>query len=97
MIYNMNKSVKIRVKTPVGLTQLADIHGIVAQGSVDSGVISAVNTSKGTDVAFESSDGEVDYLGIKLCPLILMDDIGRMCDNIEAAQDGNNHMENMLN
>ena len=93
----MNKSVKIKVKTPVGVTELADVHGIVAQGSVDSGVISAVNTSKGTDVAFASSDGEVEYLGVELGPLILMDDIARMSDNVDSAQDGNKGMEHMLN
>ena len=96
LIFNMNKTVCIKVKTPVGVSASEEIHEIVAQGSVDSGPISANNISKGIDVTFADSDGEVDYLGLQLAPLILMDDIARMTDNIESAQDGNRRMEHLL-
>ena len=96
LIFNMNKTVCIKVKTPVGVSASEEIHEIVAQGSMDSGPISANNISKGIDVTFADSDGEVDYLGLQLAPLILMDDIARMTDNIESAQDGNRRMEHLL-
>ena len=85
LIYNMNKTVCIKVKTPVGVSESKEIHEIVAQGSADSGPTSANNISKGVERVFEDSEGEVEYLGIKLAPLILMDDIGRLADNVVSA------------
>ena len=88
LIYNMNKDVKIKIKTPVGVSDSAELHDIVCQGTIESGVISSVNIGRGIDVTFEDSDGEVMYVDLKLSPLAFMDDIGKASDNVESAQDG---------
>ena len=96
LIYNMNKSVKIQIKTSVGMTQSKELHDVVQQGTIESGVISSVNIGKGIDVTFKDSDGEVYYVDLKLNPMSFMDDIGKLSDNVEAAQDGNNRIEELI-
>ena len=92
----MNKSVKIQIKTPAGMTQSEESHDLVQQGTVESRVISSVNIGKGVDVTFKDSDGEVYYVDLKLNPMSFMDDIGKISDNVKAAQDGNNRIEKLI-
>merc|ERR1711954_581542 len=61
LIYNMNKSVRIKIKTPVGVTDSEEVLDVVSQGTIESGIISSVNIGKGIDVAFRDSDSEVYY------------------------------------
>ena len=56
LIFNMNKSVKIRVKTPVGVTRSEEVGETVTQGSVEAAPLSAVSIDRGVNVAFEDSE-----------------------------------------
>ena len=47
LIYQMNKNSRIKVKTPLGLTEAKDTGPLVAQGSVDGAVLSSNNSGKG--------------------------------------------------
>ena len=92
----MNKNVRIKVKTPVGVTKSEEVGDLVAQGTVEAVVISGVSIDNGVNDAFVDSDGEVEYFGVKLHPTLFMDDIGRMAETVESAQDGNKRMEDLL-
>ena len=96
LIYNMNKRVKIKVKTPVGETQSEEVEDLVTQGSVDSGPMSGVNIDNGVNVAFADSDSEVYYIELKLGPVIFMDDIGRLAETVKSAQEANDRLEALL-
>ena len=97
-MYEMNKNVRIRVQTPVGVTQSADTGPSVAQGSVDGPPISS--TSIGNEVsdtfACKGGDYEVEYNSIRLSSLIFMDDIFRMAASTFSAQFANNLMEEII-
>ena len=95
LIYQMNKNIRIKVKTPVGITQSADTGPGAAQGSVDAAVISSVSIGNDVSVTFAEADGkqEVSYESVDLSPLIFIDDIFRMTDTVESAQYANKLME----
>ena len=86
LIYQLNKNLKIKVQTPVGTTSSEDTGPTVGQGNVDAGVISSVNLDNGINDTFVSSDGELKYMDVDLIPLLFMDDIFRMGDNVAYAQ-----------
>ena len=96
LIFNMNKSVRITVKMPVGVTQSAEVGETVTQGSVEAATLSSNSIDKGLNVAFADSDGEISYCDVKLSPVSFMDDIGRFAETVRSAQDGNDRIVNML-
>ena len=75
LIYEMNKSIKIKVKTSVGLTPSDDTGPVLGQGTVEAGIISSVSLGNGVDVTFADSDCEVRYFELKLSALCYQDDI----------------------
>ena len=96
LIYNLNKNLRIKVQTSVGTSQSEDTGPIVGQVNVDAAVISSVNLDNGVNDAFVESDGELKYLELDLGPILFMDDIFRMGDNVIAAQVANNLLEEMI-
>ena len=93
----MNKSVWIRVKTPVGLTESKCTHETLAQGSGEAGIISSVNLDSGRqDVTLAISDKEVMYGDLPVPYIIYMDDLNNFAEDIEAAKEINQKTENML-
>ena len=59
--YLMNKDSQIRVKTSFGMTDIATTGENVAQGSIDGGLVRALNLSKTTCDYFSGKDAEVSY------------------------------------
>ena len=96
LLYELNKNVTIKVQTPVGETESVDIGPTITQGSVDAAVISANNMSNGVEEAFEDSNSEIMYKELKLAPLVFLDDIGRMGDDRNSAQEANEKVEAMV-
>ena len=92
----MNENVKVRVKTPVGLTESKKTGPILTQGSVEAAPISSVSIGNSVDVTFANSDCEVQYFNVKLAPQIFMDDIARMAGSRDAAQYANNLLETLI-
>ena len=96
LIYNMNKNSKIKVKTPLGLTETKETGPLVAQGSVDGAVLSSNNSGKGINEEFNEPMKEIEYEKLVLGPIIFMDDIFRMAGNRDNAQYANNKMEDFV-
>ena len=96
LIYEMNKNVRIKVKTPVGITETEDTGPGASQGSVDAAVISSVSLGNGVSKAFEDSTYEIAYGNIEMSAQIFMDDVFRMGENVESAQYANNVMEELV-
>ena len=96
LIYEMNKNVRIKIKTPVGMTQSEDVGPLVTQGSVEAATLSSVSLGNGVNDAFVQSDVEVVYGKITLGPQIFMDDIARLAENRASAQYANHLMEKVI-
>ena len=58
LLFNLNKNTRIRVKTPVGVSQAAETGPLVSQGSVEGAVISAVNLDRGIREYFHEEQDE---------------------------------------
>ena len=97
LVYNMNKNVNIKVKTPFGITESKPRGPIVTQGGVESAVISSNNVDEGLKEAFEVEEKELKYEELIVKALSYMDDIFRMSENIENAQYGNDAIHHMIN
>ena len=96
LLFELNKNTKIKINTPVGLSQSAETGPIITQGGVESGILSSVSIDNGTNVTFANSDCEVIYHGLKLAPLDYQDDIMRMAETVSSAQYSNNLMEDLF-
>ena len=97
LLFNMNKNVRIQVKTAVGTTDPGDAGPTVAQGSVDSAPISSNSLDVGVEETFKEPEKEVKYKELSMNAAIYMDDILRMAESIENAQYGNDKIITMIN
>ena len=91
----MNKSTKIKVRTAVGESKEINAFENLAQGSIDSAIVSSNNLSKGVDDFFSTSDSEFYYVSLKLLPQIYQDDLFRVLQDPLSAQLGNDRFENL--
>ena len=96
LLFNLNKNTRIKVKTPVGTTTSKDTGPIVAQGSAEAGIMSSVSLDNGVDVTFVNKEDEVVYHDLVLGPLLFMDDIFWMAEDVASAQKANNLLEEMV-
>ena len=94
--FNMNKDVKIKVKTPVGTSEEAHSGPIVAQGGVDAAILSANNVSVGVEETFREKETEIVYENVRLNPLSYMDDLMEMSETVNDAQEANKTIEVFL-
>ena len=93
MLYQMNKNIKVKVKTPVGVTPLKSTGLGMAQGSVDAAVMSSNAVEKGVDEALNDVEGIISYEDIPIPSQIWMDDILKMSETAEDAQLANDAIE----
>ena len=93
LVYKMNENTRIRVQTPVGLSDEKYVGESVGQGTVDGAVISAVSLDNGVEDFFKHSEHEVNYGGIVLRPLLYQDNVARLAPDLKAAQEGNDRMD----
>ena len=56
------------MRTVVGDSDKREVEDTISQGSIDGGILSSNNLSKGVDDFFASSEDEVSYLQIPLLP-----------------------------
>ena len=68
LVYELNKDTRITVRTAVGDSDKREVEDTISQGSIDGGILSSNNLSKGVDDFFASSEDEVSYLQIPLLP-----------------------------
>ena len=77
LIYEMNRDVRIKVRTPVGDSDVETVGETVTQGSLEGAVISTNSISNGVKDFFGDSEHEVYYETMKLLPFQFLDDIAR--------------------
>ena len=95
LLFNMNKNTRIRVQTPVGLTEECDTGEGVGQGTLEGALVSAVNLDSGVNDFFCDSEYEVNYGDVALQPILFQDDVARLSTSLESVQMGNNKMESL--
>ena len=100
LLYMMNQNTRIRVKTPVGITDAADTGEGLGQGTVEGALASSINLDNGVQDFFARNDGtvnddEIYYLGLRLGPLLFQDDVARLTLDPTSAQRGNDRMESV--
>ena len=66
LIYELNKSNRIQIKTSVGVSERFEVGPTVAQGSIGGGLISSCNLDYSINKYFRSSSSEVFYHDLKL-------------------------------
>ena len=93
LIYEVNKSNLIQIKTPVGVTSKFRTGGNVTQGSVGGGLISSLNLDIPIQSFFKNSEHEVSYGSIHLSPIIYQDDLARVASSVMSAQAGIDRVE----
>ena len=96
LLFEMNRNVRIRVQTAVGLTDSEDTGESIGQGTVEGALISAVNLDNGVKDFFAESDEEVTYGEVILRPIIFQDDVAKLSVDRQAAQAANDKMETMI-
>ena len=77
--FELNKETEIRVRTGVGTTQKAVVGETVAQGSIGGGLLSSLNLDVEVTHFFEGSMEEAGYSDIRFQPMILQDNLSRLC------------------
>ena len=95
LVFELNKETKIRVKTPVGLTEYEEVGEGLGQGTNEGAISSTVNLDGGIRKKFEDSTKEVEYAGLKLKPCLFQDDIARLAPDLDSVREGNRRVEEM--
>ena len=96
LLYSMNKSCKIQVHTPVGVSETADTGETLAQGSIEAAIASAVSLDNGgVRDFFDNSEHKVHYQDLPLAPLLYQDDIARLSLSVQSAQFGNDALRSV--
>ena len=91
--FELNRETEIRVRTGVGTTQVAVVGETVAQGSIGGGLVSSLNLDVEVNNFFEGSMNEAGYSYIRFQPMILQDDLSRLCTSAESARTGIRRIE----
>ena len=94
--YELNKETEIRVRTGVGTTNVAKVGETVAQGSIGGGLVSALNLDVEVSNFFDGSSNEAAYSSIRLQPMILQDDLSRLCCSADSAHAGIRRIEILM-
>ena len=106
MIFKMNENIRVRVKTPVGMTDYANTGMGVGQGSIDGAINSAVSIDNPVAEEFadiEDNDSNVNHVLAKFFkpldifhPIIFMDDLSKVSPDIKTAQEANKKMSKII-
>ena len=97
LLYKLNRNTKIQVKTPVGITEVAEAGPSTGHGSIPAAILSAHNLDCGVSKHFESSRHQICYGKMKVKPLLFQDDCLTMATTREGAQDNCNRFEQVMN
>ena len=96
LFHKLNSNTVVQVKTPVGMTGMAETGENMAQGSKSAGMVCATSLSQGVDKYYEDSKHEIEYGDIKLSAMQYQDDALRMTASVEGAIDGSRRFEMMM-
>ena len=96
LLFELNKSNTIKIKTGVGETNCAELGETVSQGSIAGGLVSAANLDHSVNNFFKNSQYEPSYINIRMQPLIYQDDLARCSLSVKSAHAGNKLIETCL-
>ena len=96
LVYELNRSTDLKVKTGVGLSSSATLGENITQGSIGGALISTNNLDYTANMHFSKSNHEISYSDTRLQLLIFQDDLFRICANAVDAQAGNRIMEAVM-
>ena len=96
LLYEMNKNVAVKVKTPVGMTTTKNIGPATGQGSVEASVISSNGIGKEVSETFEEDEDNIVYEDIVVSNQCFMDDILKVGESLQSIQKANVLMEDMM-
>ena len=94
--FELNRETDIKVKTGVGTSKSATVGETVAQGSIGGGLVSSLNLDVEVNNFFNASMDETAYSNIRLQPLVLQDDLARLCSSVESARAGLYRIETIM-
>ena len=98
LIFEMNKSVRVQVKTPLGMTELKEAGAGPSQGNVDTALVSANSMGNSVRETFKEEEEEMKYGNdVVISALAFLDDIAKMSETRVKAQEANNKVEEMMN
>ena len=92
----MNKNVKIRVLTGVGLSEYREVGELIGQGSVGTALVSSLNLDLEVNEYFDNSTDELYYGRVRVQPLLYQDDIIRAATSRDRAQSVNLRIEAIM-
>ena len=96
LLFELNKSNTIKIKTGVGETNSIESGETFSQGSIAGGLISSGNLDHSINSFFKNSIYEPSYINLRLQPLIYQDDLARCSLDVKSAHAGNQFIETCL-
>ena len=85
----LNSRTTIKVRTGVGVTEEGEAGEVLGQGSCGGAIVSARYIDSVVDFYFNDSTSEDVYGGVRLQPLIFLDDLMRSTSSVEETNSGN--------
>ena len=95
LIHELNKETKLKVRNAIGESDERKTKEGMAQGSIDAGIVSSNNLSKGVEDFFASSQWELFFGPLRLLPQSFQDDLMRYCKDPLSAQYGLDRFEHL--
>ena len=78
MWFKLNAGTRVKVKTAVGTSEIAEVGDCIGQGTSGGALVSQVNLDHGLQSYFSGSTDELCYGSIRVQPLAYQDDVGRV-------------------
>ena len=94
--YLLNQSTRIKVKTPCGMTDTAEVGDCLGQGTAGAGLVSAANLDRGLQKFFNKSEKVMKYGHVRLQPICYQDDVGTLCADADMARDQAKQLSQMI-
>ena len=94
--WKLNLSTVITVKTGLGKTEAGEAGAVLGQGSKGSGLGSMRNLDRAVEDYFSGSEDEDVIGGVRLQPLIWVDDLLRSCQGVQEVRNGNQKLAMMV-
>ena len=93
LFFYLNKNSNIRIKTGVGISEERSIGENIGQGTIGGALVSGQNLDCDIFETFEKCTSEVCYGSVRMQPVLYQDDLIRMVNSVEGAQEGNYRVE----
>ena len=76
--FKLNAKTRVKVKTAVGMSEVAEVGDCIGQGTSGGALTSQVNFDHGLQSYFAGSADEMCYGGVRVQPLAYQDDVSKV-------------------